>query len=94
MSLSAVQHCANSCSNGVQVCLDAHAMEVSRFGCSGETAVLGPVDSSHVHPILVVHSRKLFYCRETALGKTIFALGDFNRAILQVMLMFPDCDWL
>ncbi len=51
VSLSAVQHCAYSCSNRVQVCVDAHAMAVHEVaGGVSSTAVLSPFDSSRRTP--------------------------------------------
>jgi hypothetical protein len=51
VSLSAVQHCAYSCSNRVQVCVDAHAMAALEVaGGTSSTAVLGSFDSSRRTP--------------------------------------------
>ncbi len=55
VSLSAVQYCAYSCSNRVQVCVDAHAMAALEVaGGSSSTAVLGSFDSSRRTPPLEV----------------------------------------
>ncbi len=51
VSLSAVQHCAYSCSNRIQVCVDAHAMAALEVaGGTSSTAVLGSFDSSRRTP--------------------------------------------
>ncbi len=57
VSLSAVQHsgCAYSCSNRVEVCVDAHAMAVHEVAGGGPRAppslvTLGPFDSSRRTP--------------------------------------------
>jgi hypothetical protein len=47
-SLSAVQHCVYSCSNRVQVCVDAHAMAVHEVAGGGLEH--SPFDSSRRTP--------------------------------------------